>query len=119
MPVFNYSNYKTTRNLSVDMCMEIIAFYRKANRPLRSIYLSKYHYDTFSDYFKKNGLTDDQITALEYQATHLELDSVRILRSELLVKEPYQLEFYPTKITEEGYDIKNNTLSTKTMNGLG
>lgn len=112
--VFNHADYKSTGNLSVDMVIECIAFYRKCNRPVRTIYLSKYHYDKFDDYFRSNHLGEEHMEALDKGTTEYTIDSVLIKRSELAylgvktLTDPMVVDFWPQHRTEENDILYKN-----------
>lgn len=100
MKEFNASNYKSTGNLSVDMTMNAVAYYRKMGRPLKTIWLSRYHYDKFDSYFKdkaaENGKQVDDTMSWS-------LDSVNIERMTEASSDSMKFDFWPTKRTEK-YD---------------
>lgn len=100
------TKYKATRNLSVDMIMAAVYHYRRMGKPLKAIYASRYHYDKFDDYFKMNGLNNDEIEAIETDQTHYEFDGVQILRSPIpLMDPPLSYEFWP-EVRSEADDDK-------------
>lgn len=102
MKEFNASNYKSTGNLSVDMAMNAVAYYRKMGRPLKTIWLSRFHYDRFDSYFKdkaaENGKQVDDLMLWT-------LDGVNIDRMNEASSETMKYEFWPTKRTETFDDL--------------
>lgn len=92
------ADWKTTGNYSVDMVLSAVSWYRRANRPLKSITLSKYHYDRLDDYFKKNHIEESATIDPDAKYT---LDNVEILRAESSLVDDMRVDFWPTEKTEK------------------
>jgi len=88
---FNTSDYKATGCLAVDMVLECAGFYRKANRPLKKIILSKFNYDKFDEYFKKN-----YTGGTENENGYYTIDGIEVVRAETALTEQLRVEFWPT-----------------------
>ncbi len=97
---FYENNYKSTGNMSVDMVLSAVAHYRKANRPLKTIYLSRYHYDRFDDYFKSIGAKKDDISGYQFDGIAIERSNETIGFNQFGSSDGISFEFWPTKRTD-------------------
>lgn len=92
------TDWKSTGCYSVDMVLSAVSFYRNKKRPLKSVILSRYHYDRLDDYFKTNHI--DQNASIDPNAKYT-LDGVEILRAESSIVDDLYFEFWPMVRSEE------------------
>lgn len=120
---WNGKDYDSTGNISVDMVMQAIDFYRiramQGGKPLKRIILSNAHYDRLDDYMRLTYLSKEK----EYEELCDEnnenrkwtVDGVPIDRAGWMYVKHMDFEFYPTfadALNEaRNTDIKENTFT--------
>ncbi len=92
---WNGLNYQSTGNLSVDMVINCVNFYRQRNRPLKKITLSNAHYDRLDDYFRLNHIKDEELKDENCETRKYQLDGVHIERAGMLYVNELSVEFFP------------------------
>jgi len=89
MPSFNESDYQSTGNVAVDMVAECVAWHRKRNLPLKTIYLNWYYYNKF-DYFVRSKMKEEAAALPQ----RYEFDNVIIERAAIRINKPLEVAFY-------------------------
>ncbi len=91
------SEYKATRCKAVDMVLEAVGFYKKCNRPLKSITLSKYNWDQFDSYMKSNFCGDLEV---DTRITPYTIEGIEIIKAESSLVKNIHFEFWPNRRSE-------------------